>query len=227
MGGRQVLLYTRALPTRLAVKGALDLADLEPVISSNPVELLEKAKQGLWDAIILDAEGSPVPLDKLMSVIGAQAAATGAVVLAIKGETQRAPTEPEAFIYDRPLGRLPLLGALNRMLMAHGKKPIIRAPRPTAPNQRRALRVPMLVPVAFRSPERHTAWTDGEVLDISVGGAGLAELPGVTRGELLEVRNLLTREEAAFRVAWVLDEYDEVAGGMQANGELLRFWLPR
>ena len=83
---QQVLLYTKALPTRLAVQGAFSLANIVPVHSSNPVELLEKTRQGPWDVIILDGESSPVPLAKLLAVVGTQAALAGAVVLALTGQ---------------------------------------------------------------------------------------------------------------------------------------------
>ena len=223
---QKVLLYARALPTKLAVNGALDMARLEPELCASPVELLDKVRAGGWDAIVLDGDGSPVPIQKLVSVVSELATAGGAVVVAFAREPLQQPLPADVFIYDRVLGRLPLLGAINRLLMARSRKPILKVPRGLEAKMRRSLRVPMLVPVAFRSPARHTAWREVEVLDVSVGGAGLADLPGFAPGEVLDVRNLLTKEEATFRVAWKLDEFDEVAGGMAAQQQALRFWLP-
>lgn len=224
---QRVLLYTRELPTRLAVQGAFDLAQITPVLTASPVDLLEKLKQECWDVIVLDGDSSPVPLAKLVEVVGAQPGQAGSAVLALTNQAQ--PLAPAAVVvYNRPVGRVSLLGAVNRMLMARGKKPILRATQPQPPslNQRRALRVPLLVPVAYRSPARHTAWTESEVLDISIGGAGVSDIHGVTPGEILEVRNLLTKEDAAFHVVWAMEDFEEIAAGMKASTEALRFWLP-
>ncbi len=223
---QRVLLYTRELPTRLAVQGAFDLAQITPVLTASPVDLLEKLKQDSWDIIVLDGDSSPVPLAKLLEVVGAQAGQAGSAVLALTQQAQ--PAAPAAvLVYSRPVARVSLLGAVNRMLMARGKKPILRTalPQPTH-NQRRALRVPLLVPMAYRSPARHTAWAESEVLDISIGGVGVADIRGITPGEILEVRNLLTKEDAAFHVVWAAEDFEEISAGMKASTEALRFWLP-
>ena len=65
--GQQVLLFTRALPTHLAVEDAFAEAPVELVEVSSPVDLLDKLQQSSWDAVVLDGDSSPVPLSKLLA----------------------------------------------------------------------------------------------------------------------------------------------------------------
>ena len=224
----QVLLFTRALPTRLAVEDAFAEAPVELVESSSPVDLLEKLQQSSWDAIILDGDSSPVPLSKLLAGLRGRVDPAKTVVLAMTQQAEPLPPIGEVLLYDRPVRRLSLLGALNRLLLARRKKPILPA-RAVAPgNKRRALRVPLLVPVAYSFPELNKASGQGEALDVSISGARLAAtsaLSGVSPGQTVDVKNLLTGQQAVFRVVWVTEDVDEIAVGVKADQEDVRFWL--
>ena len=226
--GQQVLLFTRALPTRLAVQDAFADAQIELVESASPVELLEKLQQGSWDAVVLDGDSSPVPLSKLLAGLGTRVDPAKTVVLALSSQAEPLPAIGEALLYDRPIRRLSLLGALNRLLMARGKKPILPARAAVSGNKRRALRVPLLVPVAYSFPELKKAGGEGEVRDVSITGARVAAtaaLSSISPGQTVDVKNLLTGQQAVFRVVWVAEDVDEIALGLRAAQEDVRFWL--
>lgn len=225
---QQVLLYTRALPTRLAVEDAFAVAQIEPVKSASPTDLLEKLQQGSWDVVVLDGDSSPVPLPKLLPVVLAKAGAGGTVVLVLSSQAEPSPAEGDVVLYNRPIRRLLLLGALNRTLLARGKKPFLPSLASLANNQRRALRVPLLVPVSYYFPALHIAWTEAEAMEVSISGARIAVaacVPGVSSGQILGLRNLLTGKQAVFRVVWMMEEVEGAAVGAKADQEDLRFWL--
>ena len=226
--GLQVLLFTRALPTRLAVENAFAEAPVELVESSSPVDLLEKLQQRSWDVVVLDGDSSPVPLSKLLAGLRGRVDPAKTVVLAMTRQAEPLPPIGEVLLYDRPVRRLSLLGALNRLLLARRKKPILPA-RVVAPgNKRRALRVPLLVPVAYSFPELNKASGQGEALDVSISGARIATtgaLSSISPGQTVDVKNLLTGQQAVFRVVWVAEDVDEIAVGMKADQEDVRFWL--
>ncbi len=221
---QRVLLYAKALPTRLAVQSALETAHIEPVYSSTPADLLLKLQQQTWDVIVLDADSSPIPLAKLLEVVGAHVALTGTVVVALTSQAQPLPPGGEALLYNRPIRPGLLIGAMNRLLLARGKKPILRPTVVLDKNMRRALRVPLLVPVVFRSTPSDP-WKDAEARDVSIGGAQIAASGGLSTGQSLNLKNVLTGQEGAFRVVWVGDDIEGIAAGLQ-GGEQLRFWLP-
>ena len=95
-------------------------------------------------------------------------------------------------------------------------------------NKRRALRVPLLVPVAYSFPELNQASGQGEALDVSISGARIAAtaaLSSISPGQTVDVKNLLTGQQAVFRVVWVTEDVDEIAVGIKADQEDVRFWL--
>lgn len=226
---QQVLLYARALPTRLAVGEVFASAQIEPMQAASPADLLEKLQQGSWDVMVLDADSSPVPLSKLLPVVQARAAPAGIAVLVLSSQEQPLPPPNDVFLYDRPIRRLSLLGALNRMLLGRGKKPILPSTAFPLDNQRRALRVPLLVPVAYFVPALGIAWAEGESLEVSSTGARIAATTrgsGLTSGQTLDVKNLLTGKDAAFRLVWMAEKIEGAAAfGAKADREDLRFWL--
>ena len=226
--GLQVLLFTRALPTRLAVEDAFAEAPVELVEASSPVDLLEKLRQSSWDVVVLDGDSSPVPLSKLLAGLRGRVDTAKTVVLAMTRQAEPLPSIGEVLLYDRPVRRLSFLGALNRLLLARHKKPILPA-RAVAPgNKRRALRVPLLVPVAYSFPELNQASGQGEALEVSISGARIAAtgtLSSISPGQTVDVKNLLTGKQAVFRVVWVTEDVDEIAVGMKADQEDVRFWL--
>ena len=226
--GLQVLLFTRALPTRLAIEDAFAEAPVELVESASPVDLLEKLQQRSWDVVVLDGDSSPVPLSKLLAGLRGRVDPAKTVVLVMTQQAEPLPPIGEVLLYDRPVRRLSLLGALNRLLLARRKKPILPA-RAVAPgNKRRALRVPLLVPVAYSFPELNKASGQGEALDVSISGARIAAtsaLSGVSPGQTVDVKNLLSGQQAVFRVVWVAEDLDEISVGIKADQEDVRFWL--
>ncbi len=221
----QVLLYAPALPTRLAVESALGGAAMETVPAASPTDLLDKLKERPWDIVILDGDSSPIPLPKLLAAVSPRAASAGAALLALtSAQSQTEGLARQAFVYDRPIRRAYLLGALNRLLIARGKKPAVPASEIRDQQRRRALRIPLLVPVAYRLAVPQAAWATAEALDVSATGARLAAASGVRPGQALEVRNLLTEEEASFHAVWLGDDLDEMNVGFRADRENLRFW---
>jgi len=225
---QQVLLYTRALPTRLAVEDAFAAAQSELVRCATPAELMEKLQNSSWDVIVLDSDSSSVPLAKLLPVVQARAEQLGAAVVVLNGQPQPSPPSGGVVLYDRPIRRLTLLGALNRTLLARGKKPLLPTLTAPGPNQRRALRVPLLVPVAYCIPGLDPSWVEGESVEVSTAGARIvaaAELPAISSGQVLNVKNLVTGKQALFHLVWTADEVGGIALGTKADREDLRFWL--
>ena len=226
--GLQVLLYTRALPTRLAVQDAFAEASAELVESTSPVDLLEKLQQRSWDAVVLDGDSSPVPLSKLLAGLRGRVDPAKTVVLAMTRQAEPLPPLGEVLLYNRPVRRRSLLGSLNRLLLARRKKPILPARAAAPGNKRRALRVPLLVPVEYSFPDLKKAWVEGESLDVSISGARIAAsgaLSSISPGQPVDVKNLLTGQQAVFRVVWVAEDLDEIAVGIKADQEDVRFWL--
>lgn len=225
---QQVLLYTRALPTRLAVEDAFAAAQSELVRCATPAELMEKLQNASWDVIVLDSGSSSVPLAKLLPVVQARAEQLGAAVVVLNSPSQPSPPSGNVLLYDRPIRRLTLLGALNRTLLARGKKPLLPTLTTPGPNQRRALRVPLLVPVAYCIPGLDPSWVEGESVEVSTTGArivAVAELPANSSGQILNVKNLVTGKQALFHLVWTADEVEGIALGTKADREDLRFWL--
>ena len=227
---QRVLLYTKTLPVKLAVRGALDQANIDPEQVSSPAELLQKLQHGRYDALVIDADSSPIPLPKLLEVIANQVALNKTAVVVLTGsQAQPLPENSEALLYDRPIRPALLLGALNRTLLAAGRQPILRATEVLERDLRRSVRVPLLLPLAWRvaKPGVESEWQDAEARDVSATGAQIATIESVANGQLLEIRNTLTGRQAAFRVVWVGEDTEGVSAGLAGNNEDLHFWIPK
>lgn len=221
---QKVLLYTTTLPTRLAVERAFQTAGVEPYRVDSSAALTEALKEH-WDVVVLDADSSKVPLQKLLELVGSNVELRGTVVLALTGRAQPLPDAGCALVFNRTIRPQTLLGAINRLLLANGKKPMLRASVVLDQNMRRALRVPLLVPVSFRL-SKQGAWQEAESLDVSIHGGRIGSAEGLAPGQSIDLRNTLTGEEAVFRVVWIGEEDDRKAVGLEANADNLRFWLP-
>ncbi len=218
-GIQTVLLSTTSESRRQSVETIFGGAGLQPVHCPSPAALLENLQRHSWDVILLDGDASAAPVAKLLEVVGAHVALTSTLVVVLTSQAQPLTEVSEALHYHRPIRPVLLLGAMNRILISRAKEPILQASVALDSNLRRALRVPLLVPVAFRAGGDQAEWSEGEVRDVSSSGASLAALGGLAAGQNLGLKNMLTGQEAAFRVVWVGDDQEGLAAGLKAENE--------